>query len=368
MVLMHYARTRSGWAIELSGAALACAAAAACGNAPSAQSSSQMPPALVQVAIVKSVPLQEASEYVATLQSLSSTSIKPEVSGEVTRIYVKSGDRVTPGMPLFQIDPLRQEASVSSQDSARVAQEAATNFAKQQLERARTLSAAGAISSQELEQAQANYDAAAAQLASLNARVQQERVTLKYYEVRAPVPGAVGDVPVRVGAHVTSDTVLTTVDQNTNLEVYVPVPLERSGDLKLGMPLEVLDGQGAVLGRTTVSFISPRVDDGTQSVLVKGRLAGDGRLRTSQYVRARLVWRSADGLAIPLLSVIRVNGQPFVFIAENRNGHPVAAQRQVAVGPIVGNDIVVTGGLTAGERVVVSGVQKLADGVPIRTS
>jgi RND family efflux transporter MFP subunit len=348
--------------------ALACSALAACSGGRSAQAGLQVPATLVQLATVNPVPIEDASEYVAAIQSLSSTGLKPEVSGEVTRIFVKSGDRVTPGARLFLIDPLRQEASVSSQEADRAAQEAATTFAQQQLERARTLKAAGAISEQELEQAQANADAAEAQLASLRARLQQERVTLKYYEVRAPAPGIVGDIPVRVGTHVTSDTVLTTIDQNVALEVYVEVPLERSPDLRTGLPLEVLDPQGAVLARTTVSFISPRVDDQTQSILVKGRLEGTGQLRTAQYVRARLIWKTADGLAIPVLSVIRVNGQPFVFVAEERNGQVVASQRLINLGRIIGNNVVVSGGLAAGERIVVSGVQKLANGVPIRTS
>jgi RND family efflux transporter MFP subunit len=327
-----------------------------------------MPPTLVQVETIRPSPIEDASEYVATIQSLSSTGLKPEVSGEVTRIFVKSGDRVAPGARLFLIDPLRQEASVSSQDAARVAQVAAATYAKQQLARARTLVAAGAISNQELEQAQANADTAEAQLASLNAKLQQERVTLKYYEVRAPTPGIVGDVPVRVGTRVTTDTILTTIDQNVALEVYVPVPLDRGSDLRLGQPLVLLDKQGAELARTTVSFISPRVDDGTQSVLVKGRLTGDGHLRTAQFIRARLVWNTAEGLTIPVLSVVRVNGQPFVFVAQEQNGQATASQRLVNLGRIVGNNVVVTGGLAAGERIVVSGVQKLANGVPIRTS
>ena len=81
---------------------------------------------------------------------------------------------------MFEIDPSRQQASVTSQDAARAAQDAATVFAKQQLDRAKTLFAAGAVSQQELDQAQANYDQAQAQLSSLKARLQQERVTLKY--------------------------------------------------------------------------------------------------------------------------------------------------------------------------------------------
>ena len=323
---------------------------------------------LVQVAAVQPTSIDEASTYVATVQSLSSTNIKPEVTGEVTRILVRSGDRVAQGTPLFEIDPSRQEASVSSQDAARAAQDAATIFAKQQLDRAKTLFAAGAVSQQELDQAQANYDQALAQLTSLKARLQQERVTLKYYAVGAPAAGTVGDVPIRVGMHVTSDTVLTTIDLNEALEVYVPVSLDRSRDLKLGLPLQILDAQGTLLASAQVTFISPRVDDQTQSILVKARLAGDGRLRSSQNVRARIVWRKVEALAIPVLSVVRINGQPFVFVAKEKDGRLVASQRRVVVAQIVDDNIVVTSGLTPGERIVVSGVQKLDDGTPIRTS
>ena len=327
-----------------------------------------MPATLVQIAAVRSAPIDDASTYVATVQSLSSTSIKPEVSGEVTRILVKSGDRVGPGTPLVEIDPSRQQASVTSQDAARAAQDAAAVFAKQQLDRARTLFAAGASSQQDLDQAQANSDAAIAQLTSLKARLQQERVTLRYYEVDAPGAGTVGDVPIRVGMHVTSDTVLTTIDLNQALEVYVPVPLERSRDLELGLPMQILDGTGTLLASAQVTFISPRVDDQTQSILVKARLAGDGHLRSSQLVRARIVWRKVEALAIPVLSVVRINGQPFVFVAQEKDGRLVATQRLVRVAQIVDNDIVVTSGLTPGERIVVSGVQKLDNGMPIRTS
>ncbi len=347
--------------------AVSITAVAACGVARPGPPQ-QVPATLVQLAVVQPTSIDEASTYVATVQSLSSTSIKPEVSGELTRIQVKSGDRVQRGTSLFEIDPSRQQASVTSQDAARAAQDAATVFAKQQLDRAKTLFAAGAVSQQELDQAQANYDQAQAQLSSLKARLQQERVTLKYYQVVAPGSGTVGDVPIRVGMHVTSDTVLTTIDLNEALEVYVPVSLDRSRDLKLGLPLQILDVQGTPLASAQVTFISPRVDDQTQSILVKARLAGDGRLRSSQNVKARIVWRKVEALAIPVLSVVRINGQPFVFVAEEKGGRLVASQRRVGVAQIVDSTIVVTSGLAPGERIVVSGVQKLDNGVPIRTS
>jgi len=168
-----------------------------------------------------------------------------------------------------------------------------------------------------------------------------------------------------VGTRVTSDTILTSVDRNQVLEVYVQVPLERGSDLKLGLPLRISDGAGNRLAETTISFVSPSVDDQTQSVLVKGRLAG-GALRSLQFVRATIVWKSTQGLVVPVLAVTRINGQPFVFVAEEQNGRFLARQRSVQLGPIVGNDYTVVGGLQANERVVASGIQKLADGVPIK--
>ena len=312
------------------------------------------------------MPIEDASEYVASVQSMSSTTLRPEVSGELTKILVRSGDRVKAGTPLFVIDARRQQATVSTQDAALQAQQTAANLAGQQLQRSRMLLDAGAISKQEFEQAQANAESAQSQLEAQRARLQQERVTLQYYDVKAPTDGIVGDVPARVGLHVTSDTVLTTIDRNQDLEVDVPVPLDRAPGLRTGLPIQVVDAEGHELARTSVSFISPRVDPQTQSVLVKGWLTGGSSLRTAQFVRARIVWRSTQGLVVPVLAVTRINGQPFVFVAQNQGGRLVAQQRLVQVGTIVGEDVQVLSGVQAGERVVVSGVQKLANGSPIQ--
>jgi RND family efflux transporter MFP subunit len=325
-----------------------------------------MPPMPVKVTALAPTSVDDTSEFVATVKSLSSTMVRPQVDGHVTRIYVKSGDHVKAGTPLVQIDPQRQQATVSSQSAAGAAQEANVAFAKQQLARAKELFAVGANSRQELEQAETNYNTAVAQLNSQNARVSEERVTLQYYQVLAPAAGIVGDVPIRLGDRVTPDTTLTTVDQNQNLEVYVSVPLERASQLKPGLPIDVLDSQGKTLLSTTVSFISPRVDDQTQSVLVKGTVkGGDSKVRSLQSVRARLTWQKREGLVVPVVSVVRVNGQYFIYTVEEKDGHAVARQKPVRLGSIVNDNYVVLGGLQANERIVVSGVQKLADGAPI---
>ena len=160
---------------------------------------------------------------------------------------------------------------------------------------------------------------------------------------------------------------MTTIDQNETLEVYISVPIERSGDLKNGLPVQILSGDGRDrLATTVVSFISPHVDDQTQSILVKGAVRNpDGSMRPAQFVRARIIWKRTPGLTIPVTAVSRISGQFFAFVAEDANGKLVAKQRAIKIGPIAGDDYVVLDGIKPNERVVVSGVQKLADGAPI---
>ena len=311
--------------------------------------------------------MEDATEYVATLKSLSSTTIQPQIDGQITQILVKSGDRVAKGMPLVQIDPRRQQAAVSSQEAGQAAKEANVAYARQQQERTSQLYAAGAISKQELEQAQTALRTAEADLQALQAQVQQQQVQLRYYSVTAPTAGIVGDVPVRVGMQVSPQTLLTTIDANDTLEVQVAVPVERAGDLKSGLPLRILNSDAQqTLAMTTVSFIASHVDEATQSILVKAAVRNpSGALRSSQFVRARIVWRTVDGLVVPVTAVSRVSGQFFVFVGETADGKLVAHQRAVTVGQIVGDDYPVLDGLKPGERVVVSGAQKLVDGAPI---
>jgi len=338
-----------------------------CNRTESAGPPPAMPPTPVALAPARATPLEDTTEYVATLKSLRSTTIQPQIEGQITQIFVKSGDRVEQGVALAQIDPRRQQAAVSSQEAERASKEANVAFARQQLQRASELYKAGAISKQELEAAETALRTAEADLKSLQAQVQQQQVQLRYYTVTAPTSGVVGDVPVRVGNQVTPQTVLTTIDQNELLEVYVNVPIEKAGALKDGLPIRVLSSDGQqTLTTTAVSFVSPHVDDQTQSVLVKGIVRNPGgTMRASQFVRARVIWKTVEGLVVPVTAVVRINGQFFAFVAQDEGGKLVAKQRAIKVGPITGDNYPVLDGIKPGERVVTSGAQKLADGAPI---
>jgi RND family efflux transporter MFP subunit len=326
----------------------------------------QMPPAAVGVEVLTPKPVSITSEFVAVVKSRRSSEVRPQVEGIITRIFVKSGDRVADGRPLLQIDPARQQATVQSDQASRAAQEEAVLYAQQQFDRAKQLLGVGAISQQEYEQAETSLRTAKATLAALTAHVRESQVQLKYYTVSAPASGIVGDIPVRVGDRVKTDTPLTTIDQNAGLEVYIQVPIERAADVKKGLKVRLLDPARQVIADTVVDFVSPQVDDRTQSILLKAPLPAGGRFRTEQFVRAEVVWREEPGLTIPAVAVTRINGQYFAFVAEQGEKGFVARQRSVKVGDLVGNDYIVLGGLKAGDRLIVSGVQKIADGAPVQ--
>ncbi len=291
----------------------------------------------------------------------------PQVEGQITQIFVHSGERVEAGSPMIEIDPLKQQATVKSQQSARAAQEANLIWAKKQYERTQGLAAAGVVSKQDLDQSKQNLDAAQAQMEALDSQVREQEVQLHYYKVVALRTGIVGDVPVHVGDRVTTTTILTTIDQPGSLEAYVYVPIEHSTQLKMNLPVQVLDSEGKVLADSRISFISPQVDNTTQTVLVKARIAnGNDALRQSQFVRARVIFGTHKNPQVPILAVSRLAGQYFVFVAEPQNGGAfVARQKPLKIGQTVGNDYEVQDGIKTGDKVIISGTQFLLDGVPV---
>lgn len=354
------------WLLLCTLSLVACGRGQEAGAAPEGASAGPPPGIPVTIQSLETSAVTDATEYIATLKAVRSTSVRPEVEGYIISVSVKSGDRVAPGTPLFRIDQARQQASVASQEATVAAREADLAFARQQLERMRNLFDQRVVSKAELDQAETAFKTAESAVAAIKAQVHEQNVTLQYYVVRAPTSGMVGDIPVRVGDRVTRDTDLTTIDGNDQLEVLVPIPAERSADLKTGLDLELLGQDGSVVARTRATFVSPRVDPDTQSVLVKATVPNpDGRLRSQQFVRTRVIWTSRQGLTVPVLAVTRISGQPFVFVAQEQDNGLVARQRPVKLGPISGDAYAVLDGLKAGERVVVSGVQKLADGAPI---
>jgi RND family efflux transporter MFP subunit len=320
----------------------------------------------VEVIELTPKPIEDAAEFVGMLKSRRSSTIQPQAEGFLTRILVKSGDRVTVGTPMFEIDDRAQQASIASLESILAVRQADAAFARQQAERAKKLLAVGASSQQEYDQAATATQTADAQVKAVQEQIRQQRAEWTYTRVASPATGIVGDVPVRVGDLLTKSTVLTTVDDNANLEVYINVPVQQAPRLKLGLPVRLVNEVGQTLVTERVNFVSASVDDATQTVLVKTPLAPRGGLfRSAQSVRALLVFDEAPGLTVPVVAVTRINGQYFVFVAEGGERGTVARQRAVNLGAVLGNEYVVRSGLKAGEKLIVSGIQKIGEGAPV---
>lgn len=339
--------------------------AAACQkSAPPAGPAPQAMP--VQVHIVQSQQIADSSEYLAILKSRHSAVINPQVEGQITKIFVKSGDHVKAGTPILQIDPLKQQATVSSQEASKAAQQANLNNARIQLDRARQLVAAGVIAKQEFDNAQTTYDAAVAQLKSLDEQVNQQQAELHYYRVMAPMAGIIGDIPVREGDRVAVTTLLTTVDEPGSLESYIYVPADRGKELTVGLPVHLLDQSGKPVSDARITFVSPQVDTDTQTILAKASIENSqGQLRVAQQMRAQIIWSKHEGPVVPVLSVSRINGRFFAFVAVKEAAGTFARQKGLTVGDTVSNDYVVLDGIKPGDHLIVSSTQFLQDGMPV---
>jgi RND family efflux transporter MFP subunit len=403
------------------------------------------PPIAVPVGQAKATTIEESSDYAATLDSRQSVTLQPKVPGQISAIYVKAGDRVQAGDNLIQIEADQQRAQVASRgagvntaaaevETARVdvdnardtlnslkakqaSAQANVQLNQSDYRRFQSLYKAGATSLQSLEQkrnaiqtAQAELNQAKADVkaqesaiaraeaqvvrnqqavAQARADVSEGRAQLRDYTITAPFSGVVGNIAAKLGDTVSATTQLLTLTQNQQLEVQIQVPLERSASLQQGQLVKLLNDQGKAVRTGQISFIAPNVDPATQSVQAKAIFTNVGdTLRTSQFVRARVVWNRRSGLLVPTTAISRLGGKDFIFVATpfqnsgckavaqaEGSGPPVkveptqtvAAQKLIRLGKIIGNDQEVLEGLNLGDRIVTSGILQLQNCLPITT-
>jgi RND family efflux transporter MFP subunit len=344
---------------------------AACGcQKKQATAGPQMQALPVQTVTVSMAPVAQGSEYVATIKSRRSTALLPQVSGQLTEIRVHSGDQVSAGQLLMEIDARQQRATVDSLRATERQKKALDDYDTVEVDRQRKLFEAGVTSRDAYEQAQQAFQNAKADYQSaVEARKAGEQL-LSYYTIRAPFAGVVGDIPVHVGDYVSQNqspaTVLTTIDENNHLEAYIYIPTERVAEVRAGLPVDLTDNNGKLLEKTRIEFVSAEVDSTLQGILVKAPVqAKPEMLRNAQLVKAKVVWSTKPMAVVPVLAVTRQGEQSFVFVVLKQNGMAVAHRTPVVLGDTVGNNYSIVSGLNAGDNVIVSGTQFLVDGMPV---
>ncbi len=321
----------------------------------------------VKTLTVASKPVPRSDEYVATIKSRRSATLNPQVDGNLTEILVHSGQYVKAGQLLMMIDPSKQEATVQSQAATVQQKLAVYKYDQTEYQRQKKLYAAQVSSLDAYQQAEQAYANSKADYQASQALLESDRKQLGYYSIRAPFPGIVGDIPVHIGDYVSATTLLTTVDENKDLEAYIYVPAEMASQLRMGLPVEILDNNENLLEKTAIDFISPQVDNNLQGILVKAPVRPDNSvIRTAQLIKARVIWSMTPTPVVPVLAVSRLGGQAFVYTVQNMGGHDFAHQVAVTLGDTVGNEYAVTEGLHDGDQVIVSGTQFLVDHMPVK--
>lgn len=322
-----------------------------------------MPVKTVDVALA---PVAESNQYVATIMSRRSTTLQPQVSGRITAIDVRSGDHVKAGQTLMQLDAQPQIATVQADLATERQKKALYDYNVIEAERQKKLFEAGVISRDALDQEQQTYANTKADYESAVALRKTQEEQLAYYTIRAPYDGVVGDIPVHVGDYASTSTVLTTVDENKDLEAYIYIPTERSTEVRMGLPVEIYDTGGKLLEKTAIDFVSPQVDSNLQGILVKAPVHSSSEMvRNAQMIKARVIWTTRPMPVVPVLAVIRQGGQTFVYVARQQQGHYIAAQVAVTLGDTVENGYSISAGLNPGDKVIVSSTQFLVNGMPV---
>jgi RND family efflux transporter MFP subunit len=213
---------------------------------------------------------------------------------------------------------------------------------------------------------------ARSQVSEAAAQVQAAQVQQQYTNVVAPITGIIGNIPVRVGEFVSQGDELTTLTTNDSLELNISVPLNQAEQLRVGLPVQILNSQREPSITGKISFIEPNANFNSQTVLAKATFANSrNQLLNRQVVQSRLIWDESPGILIPVEAISRMGGQTFVYVAEKpaatQPGMPnlVAQQRSVKLGDIEGNNYQVLEGLEVGEQIVVSGLLNLTNNAPI---
>jgi len=345
---------------------LLCGLLAGCGRAAADRARPAPPPPRdIEVLTMTPTPVRDTGEYLGTLLSRESVQVLTQVSGYVRKIQIKPGQKVKNGTSLVEVDSREEAAALDTAVAQKTAADARVTIARQNLARAEALHRSGALSTQEYDRLRAELKSAEANSAAAEATIAQRRVQVQFHTIRAPVPGVLGEVSVRVGDFLPAGARLTSISQVDVLEVSAAIPAARARTLAVSSPLEILDDAGNVLLESTVFYVSPEADLRTQLVDVKAVFQNTAGLRPGELVRTKLVYGIREALQVPPMAVTRQSGQPFVFAVITKDGKSVVERRPVTLGPLGEQAYVVEKGLNPGDRIAVSALQSLRDGAAV---
>jgi membrane fusion protein (multidrug efflux system) len=303
----------------------------------------------VEVATAESGTVRERIEAVGSSLARQAVDIVALSSGRVAEIHFTPGEHVEEGAVLIRLDDLAEQADVAEADAMRREAELA-------LDRARKLRTNNTV-------AQATVDELEAAYAGTSARLDGTRKELTDRTVRAPFAGVVGIRGVDIGARVDDDTVLTTLDDLAEIEIEFSVPELFYGAIRAGQTVGATSS--AFPNRRfegKIATIDSRIDEVARAFRVRAIVPNpDLELPAGMFMHVEVILGERPAVLSPEQAVIAAGADTFVFTIEDGT----ARRRDVRLGQRDFGEVEVLEGLSPGEAVVVSGVQRLRDGVPV---
>ncbi len=360
------------------GALLAVIAAfglAGCDAAPQEQEA----PALPQVSVLTLTgrELVISEDLPARVAALRCADIRAQISGIVQRRLFEQGAEISAGTVLFQINPAPFKADVDSAAAALQRAEAVLARARIQIDRLRPLLRTDAISRQTYDDAISQRDQAAADVAQARATLARHQLNLQFASVEAPIAGRIDQALVSEGALVspTDTTPMARIQQIDQVYVDVRQPAsvleslrQQASSMAPELAVEILGSNGTPLGmQGHILFSGIEVDAGTGDVLLRVLVDNpERRLLPGLYVQARIPRaRYANALTVPQQAVVRTSGQTSVWVVD---GQGQAQLVPVNTAELVSSQYRIASGLSAGQQVVIEGIDRLTPGVQVIAS
>jgi len=349
---------------------------ASCGSKSAQQQQMMQPPPAVPVT-VQTVTTGKATyydQYPATVTALNQVELRPQVSGYITGIFFKDGNKVSKGQKLYSIDQQQYQANYQ-QALANVAVQQ-TNLVKAQkdADRYHELEKQDAIAKQQVDYADAALAAAQKQVEAAQANVRAVQTAVRYSTIYAPFDGTIGISQVKMGAPVSAgQTVLNTISSDN------PVAVDIAVDQKLIYRFSQLKEQAGKGSDSTfrlvfsgdvyqypgkIYLIDRAVNPQTGTIIVRLLFPNNkSMLKVGMTGTVRVLNHANNAVLIPYKAVTEQLGEFFVYVVNDSNK---VSQREVALGTPIGTNIIVKDSLHEGEKIVIQGVQNLREGSAIK--
>jgi membrane fusion protein (multidrug efflux system) len=312
-------------------------------------------------------------QYPATVTALNEVELRPQVSGYITGIYFKDGDKVRKGEKLYSIDQQQYQANYQQAVANLAVQQTNLVKAQKDADRYHELEKQDAIAKQQVDYADAALDAAKKQVEAAQANVRAVQTNVRYSTIYAPFDGTIGISQVKMGAPVSAgQTVLNTVSSDNPVavdfavdqrQIYRFTQLQQQrriadSSFRLAFGNDIYPYPGKIY------LIDRAVNPQTGTIIVRLVFPNDkGLLKVGMSGTIRIKIVANNTILIPYKAVTEQLGEFFVYVLNDSNK---VSQRKVPLGAQIGTNIIVKDSLREGEKIVVQGVQNLREGAMVK--